>query len=600
MHVNIEKTLLRRATLLLISAACFVSVLFVFDLTPVFAQVAGSADDVAATAGLSQTDLPTMIGNIIHIFLSVLGVVLLILVLYAGYLWMTAQGDAEQTKKARDILIDAVIGLIIVLSSYAITSFIVNALTEAGGQSGSSSASSSSVSIERLSGSLGAGGLQDHYPARNATDIARNTRIFVTFKEAMDIESFIDGYSTAGTPQDVTDDTVATDLNTSRITIYSTAQGEGSAFDATEVGVSFTDDLKTFVFDPPLLGSATENTSYTVVLDDRIESADGESVLNNGGYEWSFEVGTEIDLTPPTVSSVVPAASGTYARNIIVEVTFSEAVDPTSASGIREGASGFSNIQTFGIDSIPVAGSYEISNGYRTITFISNDACGTNSCGETIYCLPGAQVVSVLVQAATTGSEPPQADFPYDGVADLAGNSLDGNEDGVAGDDHTWSFNTTNDIVLTAPVISSISPNISEEDVALDQEVLITFDGLMMTSTLTSSFISLTPDPIHEMWYRILVNSLDATGADVADSGGTATMSQIEISHGVFLESADSEDEGTIYLYATDVTKGVRNQYQNCFVPGEGPDASGGSCGTTATYPFCCNGLASATACSLF
>lgn len=599
MHVNKEKTLLRRATLLLIGAACFALVLFIFDIAPVFAQIAGSAEDVATTAGLSDTDLPTLIGNIINIFLGVLGVVLLVLVIYAGFLWMTAQGDAEQTKKARDIIINAVIGLIIILSAYAITAFVINALTgsELGGTG--SSASSSHVSIERRSGSLGSGTLQDHYPERNATDIARNTSIFVTFKDAMDIESFIDSYDTAGTPEDLTDDTVAEDLNTGRITIYPTADGEDSAFESTEVDVSFSDDLKTFVFNPPLLGSSTENTSYTVVLDDGIKNVDGDSVLNNGGYEWSFEVGTEIDLTPPTVVSVIPAESGTYARNIIVEVTFSEAVDVTSATGVRESTSGFSNIQTLGADGSIVAGSYEISNGYKTVTFISTDACGTNSCGETIYCLPGGQLVSVLIKAATTGSEPPQADFPYDGIVDSSSNSLDGDRDGVAGDDFTWSFTTTNDIVLTAPVISSISPNILEEDVALDQEVLITFDSLMMSSTLTSSFINIIPSPAHEMWYRVSSSSLDSTGADVADSGGTATVTRAEISHGVFLESTEGED-GATYLYATDITEGVRNQYQNCFVPGEGPDASGGSCGASTTYPFCCNGIASATTCSLF
>ncbi|MBU4315145.1 Ig-like domain-containing protein [Patescibacteria group bacterium] len=594
----IQKTLFRRATLLLISTACFALVFFIFNAGPVFAQAAEGLDQVGTASGLMQTDLPTLIGNIIKVFLSILGIIFLVLTLYAGYLWMTAGGDDEQVKKAKDVLINATIGLIITLSAYAITSFIISRLTDATSGTGGSS-SSSWLSVESLSGSLGAGGIQDHYPARNAVDVARNTKIFITFKEAMDIESFISGYDTAGTPEDVTDDIAATTLNDSNILIYASSGGESTALSSIDVSVSFTDDLKTFVFDPPLLGSSTEDVSYTVFVDDAIRNANGGSVINNGGYEWSFQVGTEIDLTPPTVRSVVPTASGTYARNIMVEVTFSEAMDPTTVSGIREATSGFDNLQVAGADSVPVAGSYVISNEYKTVTFTSDDPCGTNSCGETIYCLPGAQAISALINSATLGTEPPQAVTPYDGAVDVVGNSLDGNGDGDGGDDYSWTFNTTNEVYLSAPEITIISPNILEENVALDQDVLVTFDSIMMSSSLTNSNITITPSPTHEIWYSVSVNSLDSTGGDVSTTGATAVASQAEVSHGVFLASTSGED-GITFLYATNVLSGVKNQYQNCFVPGEGPTATGSSCMTSSEYPFCCNGVPSATICSLF
>jgi len=489
------------------------------------------------------------------------------------------------------------------LGAYAITAFIISALTGAISSTGTSSTSSSTtISAERLSGSLGSGGLSDHYPARNATEVARNTRIFVTFKEAMDIESFIEGYDVNGTPEDLSDDTVDTALNADNIIIYQSADEDGTVFASTEVSVTFTDDLKTFVFDTPLLGSPTDDTSYTVFLDDSIKTAEGSTVLNGGGYEWSFEVGTEIDLTPPSVRTVTPVASGSYDRNITVEITFSEAVDLTSATGIRGTDSGFDNIQVTGDSGTPTAGEYVISNGYRTVTFTSDDPCGTNSCGQTIYCLPGSQPITVTVGAPTIGAEPPQVDIsPYDGIADTSGNGLDGDGDGTAGDDYVWSFTTTGDISLDAPVIVDISPNILEEDVALDQTVLVTFDSIMMTSTLTSStdtenFIDLTSSPLHEMWYTVWSNSLDIFGGDTSETGLSPVVTQAEIYHGVFFESVDT----ATYYYTTDVGDGVKNQYQNCFAPGEGPDTSGGSCGTDSDYPYCCNGAPSDNACSFF
>jgi len=47
---------------------------------------------------------------------------------YAGLMWMTAGGNEDRIKKARQILIAAIIGLVIVLSAYAITQFIGGAL----------------------------------------------------------------------------------------------------------------------------------------------------------------------------------------------------------------------------------------------------------------------------------------------------------------------------------------------------------------------------------------------------------------------------------------------------------------------------------------
>jgi hypothetical protein len=62
------------------------------------------------------------------IFIGFTGTIFFILVVYAGLMWMTAVGNEENIKKAQSILKTAIIGLIIVLSAYAITKFIGSSL----------------------------------------------------------------------------------------------------------------------------------------------------------------------------------------------------------------------------------------------------------------------------------------------------------------------------------------------------------------------------------------------------------------------------------------------------------------------------------------
>lgn len=68
------------------------------------------------------------ISRVINIILSVLGVLFLILMIYGGLIWMTAAGNEEKATKAKELITEALIGLIIVLAAYAITFFIVNRL----------------------------------------------------------------------------------------------------------------------------------------------------------------------------------------------------------------------------------------------------------------------------------------------------------------------------------------------------------------------------------------------------------------------------------------------------------------------------------------
>lgn len=81
----------------------------------------------------TTNDLPELIGNLINVLLSVLGIVLVVLVVYAGFLYLTAAGDDDKVKKAKKLLTQSIIGLVIIIAAYAIATYVIDALTEAAG-----------------------------------------------------------------------------------------------------------------------------------------------------------------------------------------------------------------------------------------------------------------------------------------------------------------------------------------------------------------------------------------------------------------------------------------------------------------------------------
>ncbi|MBI2459055.1 MAG: IPT/TIG domain-containing protein [Parcubacteria group bacterium] len=111
-------------------------IIFTCLVTAIFAAahfaVAAGLDvglDKAAGTGLSAVNDPRVIAaKIIRIALGFLGLIAVSLIIYAGWLWMTAEGQEEKIAKAKKVLIGAVIGLLIAVSAFAIASFILSKL----------------------------------------------------------------------------------------------------------------------------------------------------------------------------------------------------------------------------------------------------------------------------------------------------------------------------------------------------------------------------------------------------------------------------------------------------------------------------------------
>lgn len=109
----------------------FLSLFIVFLLAaPVLAIDIGSgmvdkAADKAGYAKTTETTFAETVGLVVKGALSMVGAIFLILMVYAGYLWMTARGEEEQVKKSQKIIFSSIIGLVIVVASYSITNFVV-------------------------------------------------------------------------------------------------------------------------------------------------------------------------------------------------------------------------------------------------------------------------------------------------------------------------------------------------------------------------------------------------------------------------------------------------------------------------------------------
>ncbi|HAT03529.1 MAG TPA: hypothetical protein DCS29_01995 [Candidatus Magasanikbacteria bacterium] len=82
-------------------------------------------EDVVKKTGLqNSSNIGTLAGSFINAALSLVGIIFLVLMVYAGVLWMTARGADEQIEKSKKIIYASIIGLFITVSAYAITIFV--------------------------------------------------------------------------------------------------------------------------------------------------------------------------------------------------------------------------------------------------------------------------------------------------------------------------------------------------------------------------------------------------------------------------------------------------------------------------------------------
>jgi len=126
---------------IILMAALFLN--YSFFLSPASASTKDNIDEQLQMAGgeawgtiPEKESLATIIQYAISAFLGLLGIIFIVLIIYAGFNWMTAGGDEEKVTKAKETLTRAVIGLIIIIAAYSITYFVFNALPDSGNPGG--------------------------------------------------------------------------------------------------------------------------------------------------------------------------------------------------------------------------------------------------------------------------------------------------------------------------------------------------------------------------------------------------------------------------------------------------------------------------------
>ena len=91
----------------------------------------GYQSDFAEITGLGVNDPRKVIGDLINVALGFVGIIAFTIILLAGFKWMLASGNDDAIASAKGALINGLVGLVIVLSSFGIVDFLLKNLVNA-------------------------------------------------------------------------------------------------------------------------------------------------------------------------------------------------------------------------------------------------------------------------------------------------------------------------------------------------------------------------------------------------------------------------------------------------------------------------------------
>lgn len=589
----------------------------VFGATPVLAESAEFAGDTFGVGvtdenlDLGNSDIRVIIGRIIRAVLGFLGALTVVIIMWGGFTIMTSSGNEESVNKGKLILRNGVIGLVIVMSAFTITQWVINALQDAINPQGSGTVTTPVFENFSGSGSLGKV-VKDHYPFRGQLDVKRNTKIVLTFVEPIDPKSVVEDTNGNGiygdcieSDQDFSFSVDCDKWNENSLQVFRTAEAESQNKELVTGSVSVLyegengDNAHTFVLRPyEYLGDEGQTVRYQTILTD-IKKKNGDDAFlgqNVNFYTWEFETDGQLDETPPVILDVYPEAASLEAKNQYIQINFSEAVDPTMVQGLVTADKQPNHIQFVGLDVQPL-GEWKITNGYKTVEFHSSEQCGVNSCGEALFCLPTTCSVgecntdyNVVLRTAALFNDVSFESVPFSGVMDLAGNGFDGNADGQPDgkptgntleelddpDNYAWSFALENEIDRTSPYIQHISPGIDKEQVVGQEPVKIQFNTRMLFNSLYGITINEYPNAVMEDGSSVeFWSKPDSTNEGFIEDGIAYTKTVTKVLHREF------GPNGLDFYYFPQMNQTIRSLNGNCMHPGRGP------IGNKNTAPIC-------------
>jgi hypothetical protein len=89
-------------------------------------NTAGQIGAIGFEEKQSDSNLTARVATIVRVAVTMIGAIIVFYIAYAGFLWTTAGGNSDQVGKAKTMMVQAIIGMAIVMSAYAITSYVIN------------------------------------------------------------------------------------------------------------------------------------------------------------------------------------------------------------------------------------------------------------------------------------------------------------------------------------------------------------------------------------------------------------------------------------------------------------------------------------------
>lgn len=304
--------MMKRFSLALLAiAALAVSAFVLFGHPPVaFAQTGGTGgltsglDAVGATVNLPSSDPRVIAVRVINVALGLLAILMVTIIVYAGFLYMTAGGDAEKVRKAIAYIRNAIIGLIIILLSWAIARYVITRLMEAAGGGGGGTTTGPGPGGGGFG--PGAGSSQFRILAITPTGSVDTRKVIVKIVFTRPVDADTAQATGAITVERVSDGAA----------VAGTVEVNGSAvrFRPNTPCPAPNDDR--FCFD--------ENTEFRVRVASSLRSTSDQAIACGGfapDCEGRFQTGTTVDVTPPEVSITYPLSGFSVSADALVDVS---------------------------------------------------------------------------------------------------------------------------------------------------------------------------------------------------------------------------------------------------------------------------------------
>lgn len=282
---------------------------------PASAQVTTGLQQVGETIKLPSTDPRIIAARIINVALGLIGIVLVVLILYGGFVYMTSGGAEDKIATAKKIITNAIIGLVIILSAWAITRFVIERLLSATQEGGGGVVTGTGGG--GLGGGFAGGGGAEAFRVKSINPTGsvsiRNVQVKVVFNKAVDPAST----------------SAVVVMKDGGATVAGTAEVSGFVLTFTPTAVCPAPNADRKCFDA--------NADFVVKVGSGARSVSGQSVTCTGfgsTCEGKFHTGSLVDTRVPTVKLTYPTDGMSVKANSLQKV-LADAADDAGVAAVE-------------------------------------------------------------------------------------------------------------------------------------------------------------------------------------------------------------------------------------------------------------------------